>query len=239
MKQKIFSLLTALFLFLSASSGFIYAKDDNGGSDSGDGSEENRVRVEIRGEGATVENAVGLLNQQNLSDEIGRVRIQQRDNRVRIEVRAPEAEEVAEVEEAEDEFPEVEVGNNKFEITGEVGAVSGNTFTIAGRIITIDPSRVADFEQKVTPSVGQIVKVEGIIEGTTMLAREIKSAITPPAQIRAKFEVKGIKPIPTNESQTNDLSATGNVKVEVKTKGSTEDAASILDRILSFLRSLV
>lgn len=137
-----------------------------------DEAEENQVRVEIRGEDANLENALNLLNQQNLPDEIGRVRIDQRNDRVRVEVRAPEVEDIDEAQ----ALPNIEIKGSTFEITGEVTATGSSTVTIGGKTIIIDPNQVQNFEQEGTIEVGEVIKVEGIVkEDGTLLAREIKA----------------------------------------------------------------
>src|SRR3989344_1068065 len=90
----------------------------------------------------------------------------------RVEIRN-EAEEVEDeaVEEADEA---VTAGTASFEIRGEVTAMSGNTFTVAGISVTSDPTMVSEFEQEGTLAVGSMVKVEGIISSGTFLAEEIK-----------------------------------------------------------------
>ncbi len=179
MKSKFVVYLSVLLLTFFASAGVLYAHGSggSGGDDrvrvevrtGEDEPEENRVRVEIRGEGATAENALNLVEGLPLPDEIGRVRIEERDDRVRIEIRGPEAEDFEEVE-------GLEIEGNTFEITGEVTAFTGTAVIIAGHTITIDPGAVANFEQEGTIEVGEVIKVEGFVEDDgTLLAREIEA----------------------------------------------------------------
>lgn len=76
-------------------------------------------------------------------------------------------------EEVENQL-KVEIKGNEFEIIGRIDAISANMITVAGQSITIDPTRVREFEQKGVLKVGQLVKVEGIIQNNVKLAREIK-----------------------------------------------------------------
>ncbi|MBI2074850.1 MAG: hypothetical protein HYT83_03390 [Candidatus Levybacteria bacterium] len=189
MKFKALAILLPVLLLLVSSAAAYAHEGKDGNSGSGGGGDENRVkvevraneqepeedrvRVEIRGENATVENALNLLNQQNLPDEVGRVRIDQRDDRVRVEVRAPEVEEEAEEMEV---LPNVEIEDNTFEITGEVTSFTADTVTVAGQTITINPNAVPNFEQEGTIEVGEVIKVEGIIAADgSLIAREIKA----------------------------------------------------------------
>lgn len=61
-----------------------------------------------------------------------------------------------------------------FEIRGTVTAMTDDTLTVAGETITVDPTMVDEFEQKGTPEVDDMVKVEGIIVDGTMLAEELE-----------------------------------------------------------------
>lgn len=86
-----------------------------------------------------------------------------------------EAAEVAEPAEAADvEEAPVVAGTATFEIQGEVTAISGTTFTVAGLSITNDPTLVPEFKMEGTLAVGSMVKVEGMISGGVFLAEEIK-----------------------------------------------------------------
>ncbi len=185
MKFKMLILPLVLAIALSVSGGMALA--DKGSGNSGSGSsgsggdenrvrieiradeedpEENRVRVEVRGDEANLEEAVSLISQLPMSEDLDRLRVEVRDdeNRVRIEAR----------QEEEEELPDVEIQDNTFEITGEVTAFTEDTVTIDGQTIVIDPS-VADFEQEGTIEVGETIKVEGTIEDGTFMAVEIKA----------------------------------------------------------------
>lgn len=132
--------------------------------------EENRVRVEVRGDDANVDEAINLINQLEIPADVNRVRVETRDDgdRVRIELRGPEVEEL-------EALPDIEIEGNNFEITGEVTAFTGGTVTIDGQTITIDPNQVTNFEQEGTIEVGEVIKVEGFVEDGTLLAREVKA----------------------------------------------------------------
>lgn len=104
------------------------------------------------------------------------------EDRTRVEIRTNQAGRVREANEAaevEDEAAEVAeapvvAGTATFEIRGQVTAMSGNTFTVAGLSVTSDPTMVTRFEQKGTLAVGSMVKVEGIVRSGTLFAEEIK-----------------------------------------------------------------
>lgn len=82
-----------------------------------------------------------------------------------------------EAEDDEDEF-EIEIEDadegSEFEIAGTITSISGNTFAVGGETITIDISKVEEFEQKGILTVGNSVKVEGIIVDGQKFAQEIK-----------------------------------------------------------------
>ncbi|QQG42995.1 MAG: hypothetical protein HYW45_02150 [Candidatus Daviesbacteria bacterium] len=131
--------------------------------------EENRVRVEVRGNEANIDEALNLVNQLQIPEDVNRIRVEARNDqdRVRIELRGPEEVEA---------LPNIEIEGNTFEITGEVIAFTGDTVTIDGQTITINPNLVANFEQEGTIEVGEVIKVEGMVEADgTLLAREIKA----------------------------------------------------------------
>lgn len=82
-----------------------------------------------------------------------------------------------EAEDDEDEFKiEVEDADegDKFEIAGAIASISGNTFVVAGETITIDISKVKEFNQKGILSAGNSVKVEGVVVDGQKFAQEIK-----------------------------------------------------------------
>ncbi|MBI2196658.1 hypothetical protein HYU45_03535 [Candidatus Daviesbacteria bacterium] len=179
--NKVFTVLVAVLLVLTTSAGIALAKGGSSGS-GGDGDDrvrvevrtgddepgENRVRVELRGEGVTIEDAMNLVNSLSLPEDVSRFRIESRDGeRVRIEVRAGEEEEL---------LPNFEIEGNTFEITGTVSTFTGGSVTIGGQTITINPDLVANFEQEGTIEVGEMIKVEGIVaDDGALLAREIKA----------------------------------------------------------------
>lgn len=181
--KKTLAVLAVVFLGLATSAGLTFAHGGSSGSGGGgddrvrievragdDEPDENRVRVEARGD-ANVGDAVNFLNNLDIPEDANRVRIETRDdgNRVRIEARGTEVEEV-------EALPEFEIEGNIFEVTGEVTAFTGGTVTVVGRTITINPGAVANFEQEGTIEVGEVIKVEGVIEADgALLAREIKA----------------------------------------------------------------
>lgn len=160
------------------------------------------------------------------------------------------------------EVPKFEIEGQTFEITGEVTSISGNSFVVFGQTVMIDPSRVAEFEQKGILAVGNIVKVEGIIEGGTKFAREIK--VLGMGAGRFKFEVRGVNtqaspqpsasPSPSaspNSSPSPSASPTpsgspspsaspaSDVQVEVRARGPIDQVVAFLEQVLDFLRDLV
>lgn len=82
-----------------------------------------------------------------------------------------------EAEDDEDEF-EIEVEDadegSEFELAGTISSISDDSFVVGGQTITIDISKVEEFEQKGILSVGNSVKVEGIIVDGQKFAEEIK-----------------------------------------------------------------
>lgn len=116
----------------------------------------------------------------------------------------------------------VEIKSNSFEITGTITAISANTFTVAGQTITIDPSKVNEFEQKGILSIGNRVKVEGAVISGTNFAREITVLGT--GQGKLKVEVK-------NQPGEN--------KIEIKAIGPVATVNAFLTQILSFLKNLL
>lgn len=79
-----------------------------------------------------------------------------------------------EIEAVEDADEEIAGATATFEITGAVTAMTEDTLTVAGETITVDPTMVPEFEQKGTPEVDDMVKVEGVIVDGTMLAEELE-----------------------------------------------------------------
>ncbi len=73
-----------------------------------------------------------------------------------------------------DEDEEIADATATFEIRGTVTAMTEDTLTVAGETITVDPTMVPEFEQKGTPEVDDMVKVEGVIVDGTMLAEELE-----------------------------------------------------------------
>lgn len=156
------------------------------------------------------------------------------ENRVRVENR------VENEDEEENEVENAEIAGQQFEIRGEITAVSGNSFTVSGQTIMVDPSRVANFEQKGVLAVGQMVKVEGIIRGGTRFAREIK-VMEPGVGQEFRVEIKGTPSasiIPTTGSATPSASQQ-NIRVEVKAQGPVGQITSFLEQVLTSLRNLV
>lgn len=180
--KKTLAVLAVVLLGLATSAGLTFAHGESHGSGGGgddrvrievragdDELDENRVRVEVRGDGS-VEDAMSLLNGLNIPADASRVRVETREdgNRVRIEVRG--------AGDVEEELPEFEIEGNTFEVTGVVSAFTGGTVTVGGHTITINSAAVANFEQEGTIEVGEVIKVEGFVQADgTLLAREIKA----------------------------------------------------------------
>lgn len=141
----------------------------------------------------------------------------------------------------------VEIEENKFEIRGQISAVSGNNFVVAGQTIFIDPSQVREFEQKGIVNVGDNVKVEGVIKNGVKFAREIK--VIGEGQGRFKFEIKGLPSLlPTvspsvspigSPSATPQATTSANVKVKIKANGPVDQVVTFLQQILNFLQNLI
>lgn len=106
----------------------------------------------------------------------------------------------------------------RFNIKGEITAVAGNNFVVSGQTIFIDPSQVKEFEQKGILTVGERVKVEGIIKNGVKFAQEINVIGT--GQGRFKFE-------------TVDQS------VKVKANGPIQQVETFLEQILALLKSFI
>ncbi len=167
-------------------------------------------------------------------------------------------------EDDEDDNVNFEIGQSSFEIKGEIRSISGNSFTILGQTIVVDPSQVSEFKQKGILKVGNMAKVKGKIINGTKYAKEIK--VIGQGQGRFKFEIKGIvlpahsspslspspspSPSPTSDisespspspSPSPEPSATpsANVAVKIKAIGSIDQVIEFLNQILSFLGNLI
>ncbi len=159
-------------------------------------------------------------------------------------------------DEDEDKF---ELGNQEFEITGEITSLGGNSFEILGQTINVDPSKVSKFEQKGILEVGLIAKVEGVLIAGEKFAQEIKVIGT--GQGRFKFEIEGSgignqtnntassnppsSPSPTIQSSqtsptpSNPLPSTNStpaIEVKIKAKGPIDRIVDFLKQILSFFQ---
>ena len=168
----------------------------------------------------------------------------------------------AEDDENDDDDVNLEVGGSSFEIRGEIDSISGNSFTILGQTIVVDPSQISEFKQKGILKVGSMAKVEGKIINGTKYAKEIKVIGT--GQGRFKFEIKGIalpagsspSPSPSpSPSTTSDIDASpspspspsseptatpsANVAVKIKASGPVDQVIEFLNQIISFLGNLI
>ncbi len=123
-----------------------------------------------------------------------------------------------EAEDDEDEF-EIEIEDadegDEFEIAGTIASISGTSFVVSGQTITIDISKVEKFEQKGILSVGNSVKVEGVIVDGQKFAQEIKVFGTGGKNIKVE-----IKNAPN--------------KVKVEAKGPLDQIIIFLKQIFSF-----
>ncbi len=160
-----------------------------------------------------------------------------------------EAEEENELEEDE-QVQQVEVGATQFEIRGEITAIVGNNFMVAGQTIFLDPSQVSEFEQKGILAVGKQVKVEGVIKNDVKFAREIK--VIGEDQGRFKFEIKGTPltfstapSLPTSSltissspSASPASTSSANFRFDVKARGTVDQISTFLQQILTFLQNL-
>lgn len=155
--NKLIMLLAVIMLVLAGATN-ILAKDGGSGENSGSGRDENRVRVEIRGDDIDAGTVLSLVNSLVASED---------NSRIRVEIRGldDEAEEAG-----------LEVNGDTFEITGMVTDFTGDTVTVDGTTIIINPSLVADFEQEGTIEVGETIKVEGMVAPDgSFLVREIEA----------------------------------------------------------------
>src|SRR3990167_6972473 len=164
----------------------------------------------------------------------------------------------------EDDNGNLEVGGSGFEIRGEISSISGNSFTILGQTIVVDPSQISEFKQKGILKVGSMAKVEGKIVNGTKYAKEIKVIGT--GQGRFKFEIEGVtfpagsspspspSPIPSpsptsnidaspspSPSPSSEPTATpsANVAVKIKASGPVDQVIEFLNQILSFLENII
>lgn len=187
------------FLMVLVNSTAVLAREGNSGHE--DGRSEDRVRIEVRAN----------------EDEPGenRVRFEARDNGSRVRIEARDADEAT--EEAREELPGVEITGNTFEITGMVTAFTGGTVTINGRMITINPSSVTNFEQEGTITVGETIKVEGMVAADgTLLAREIKA----------------------DGTRVEEASASSQM-TRVNLEGNLDRLTALFNQILALLRSMM
>lgn len=152
---------------------------------------------------------------------------------------------------------EEEAAGGRFEIKGEITAISQNSFVVLGQSINIDPSKVSKFEQKGILMVGNIAKVEGIVINGTKFAQEINVIGT--GQGKFKFEISGVLPAVTTPTPTPTATPSttigpsptptatptatptpsANVKVKIKAVGPLDQVISFIQQILSFLTNLV
>lgn len=144
----------------------------------------------------------------------------------------------AEIENEEENNEEVnnnkQANNQRFEIKGEISSISGNTFVVLGQTITIDSTKVNEFEQKGILQVGKTVKVEGIIENNVKFAREINVIGTGQGRFRFEINAQGLSLTPSPSSTPSS-----NVRVEVKAKGPADAVVEFLKQILSFFTNVV
>ncbi|MCR4305995.1 MAG: hypothetical protein NUV73_02850 [Candidatus Daviesbacteria bacterium] len=153
-------------------------------------------------------------------EELFEQRIERDDARVRIEIKQrirQDNESVDALEIREGVGQKVEIQGNRFEITGRISDISGDNFTIAGNTIFIDPSLVREFEQKGALRVDEGAKVEGIIVGNKKFAEEIKVF---------------------HDQEEVDIRVKQAQETRIRTQGAIENLNDLLNRILSFLRSL-
>jgi len=145
----------------------------------------------------------------------------------------------------------IEVEDSKFEIRGEITAVSTNSFAISGQTINIDPSKVSKFKQKGILEVGNNAKVEGVVIDGSNFAQSIKLIGT--GQGRFKFEIRGLTSTDSDDSEDSETpsaspgasplvspspSVSPNVKVKIKANGPLDQVVTFLQQILGFLTNL-
>lgn len=176
MKKIIFILLLSIVVLFVP---LTLAKDGTNGDGGNKNKDENEVRIENRFE-----------QRIERDDDSVRVRILQQ---VQEEERAENKIEITEPVEQK-----VEIKGNNFEITGEITKIDKDNFVVTSQTIFIDANLVAEFEQKGTLKVGELVKVEGIIIDGKKFAREIvvlrnnqEDKIEIKNIIRDRVEIKG------------------------------------------------
>lgn len=121
-------------------------------------------------------------------------------------------------------------GNNEFEITGNIDAVSESNFVVSGQTIFIDPTHVNEFRQKGLISVGERVKVKGVLINGVKFAKDINVIGT--GQGRFKFEVD-------SNTMAKGNTDNSNVKVEVKANGLINDIQNFLNQIMNWLNRFI
>lgn len=121
-------------------------------------------------------------------------------------------------------------GDQEFEIMGEITAVVGNNFVVAGQTIFIDPAQVSEFEQKGILVEGERVKVEGVLKNGVKFAEEINVIGTGQGRFQFKVEEKPI---------SLGTTAISNVQIKVKTQGAVQEVISFLEQILTFLTGFI
>lgn len=126
----------------------------------------------------------------------------------------------------------VKIKGDEFKIQGQITAISGNTFVVAGQTIVIDPSKVSKFREKGILTVGNTVKVEGVIVSGTKFAQDLNMIGT--GQGRFQFTVKTQ---PSVSIGTTAPVTQGNV--QVKAVGPASQVTTFLTQVIAFLKGLL
>lgn len=124
-------------------------------------------------------------------------------------------------DEPEDQQQRIEINNGEFKIRGILSSLNDNdnSFVVAGRTITVDPSRVDRFRLRGDPAVGDFVEVRGIVDGQTLLATRIRlrdeeeDMVTPTPTPQVN-----ITPTPTPNIEDED-----EIESEVENENEVED----------------
>ncbi len=119
--------------------------------------------------------------------------------------------------------------DQKFELDGEITSIIGNNFVVSGQAIFIDTSEVDDFRQKGILSLGQRVKVKGIIKNGVKFAQNINVIGT--GQGRFQFKTG-------DKEEGIGTSVDSNLEVKVKAQGAVQEVSAFLQQILNFIKNL-
>lgn len=145
----------------------------------------------------------------------------------------------------------ININRNNFNVRGAITDISGNTFTIGGQVVNIDPSISKNFHQRGNLQIGANVQVEGMIQNGNFFARNItvigherESDLNLSTQT---FDITGVvssidnntitindQIITIDPSKVSSFQETGNLQV-----GSTVRATGIVQNGTMFARQII